>query len=127
MRTPIEPRTRRRSVATGFVALLVTLLSVTVMASGVAHAVPGSEELDFFNRTNAARAENGLAPLQWDEAAANIARGWSSQMAASQTLSHNGSLSNDISNTVTGDWTRIGTFEAYRVDSHDVAGYRYQR
>jgi len=113
MRTPIEPRTRRSSVATGFAALLVTLLSVTVIGSGVAHAVPGSDELDFFNRTNAARAQNGLAPLQWDEAAANVARGWSSQMAASQTLSHNGSLSDDITNTVTGDWTRIGENVGY--------------
>jgi hypothetical protein len=28
---------------------------------------------------------------------------------------------------LSGDWTRIGTFEAYRIDLHDVAGYRYQR
>src|SRR3954447_9013375 len=113
MRTRIEPRTRRRSVAAGVVALLVTLLTATVMSSGVAQAAPGSEELDFLNRTNDARAQNGLAPLQWDEAAANVARGWSSQMAASQTLSHNGNLSNDIGNTVTADWTRIGENVGY--------------
>lgn len=112
MRTAMEPRTRRRSVAASVVALLVTLLSVTAM-SGVAHAAPGSEELDFFNRTNDARAQNGLAPLQWDEAAADIARGWSSNMAATQTLSHNGNLSNDITDTVTGDWTRIGENVGY--------------
>src|SRR5204863_9567842 len=113
MRTPIEPRTRRRSVAASVVALLVALLSVTAMSSGVANAAPGSDELDFFNRTNDARAQNGLAPLQWDEDAANVARGWSSQMAASQTLSHNQNLSNDISNTVTNDWTRIGENVGY--------------
>ena len=28
---------------------------------------------------------------------------------------------------LSGDWTRIGTFEAYRVAFHDVAGYRYNR
>jgi len=28
---------------------------------------------------------------------------------------------------LSGDWTRIGTFEAYRVDLQDIAGYRYSR
>jgi hypothetical protein len=28
---------------------------------------------------------------------------------------------------LSGDWTRIGTFDAYRIYDHDTAGYRYYR
>jgi uncharacterized protein YkwD len=113
MRTRTEPRTRRRVVAASAVASVVMLACFTVISGGVAHAAPGSDELDFWNRTNTARAENGLGPLEWDEAAANVARGWSSNMAATQTLAHNPNLVDDINNNVTTDWTRIGENVGY--------------
>ena len=100
-------------MAAAVVASLVMLTSVTLLSSGVAHAAPGAEEQDFWNQTNAARAQNGLGPLQWDEDAANVARGWSAQMAATQALSHNPVLADDISNFVTNDWTRIGENVGY--------------
>ena len=113
MRTPSGTRSRRRSIAAGVVASLVLLMSLTLLSGGVAHAATGNDELDFWNQTNAARAQNGLGPLQWDEAAANVARGWSSQMAATQTLAHNPTLADDIGNLVTNDWTRIGENVGY--------------
>ena len=113
MRTPNGPDTRRRSIAMAIVASLLMVTSLAMLSGGVAQAAPGSEEQDFWNQTNAARAQNGLAPLQWDEAAANVARGWSAQMSGAQTLSHNPSLADDITNDVTPDWTRIGENVGY--------------
>src|SRR5205814_3567859 len=113
MRTRTGQPTRRRSIAAGVVASLVMLTTLTVLSTGVAHAGPGTDEVDFWNRTNDARAQNGLGPLQWDEDAANVARGWSSNMAATQTLAHNPNLVGDISNAVTNDWTRIGENVGY--------------
>jgi hypothetical protein len=94
-------------LARGFLAALVILTSLTLASASPANAA-GAEELDFLAQTNAVRAQNGLGALQWDEAMANVARGWSSQLAAAQSLSHNGNLVSQVNQFVTNQWTRLG-------------------
>ncbi|GEM_PF-1196518 len=109
MDTGFAPRSLLRRMGSGVAALLVALttLTVLVVAPSPAHAAPSSDEQAFLDQTNATRAQNGLGPLQWDEGEANIARSWSSQMAGSQTLSHNPNL---VAQTqaITPDWQRVG-------------------
>src|SRR5690242_16658845 len=92
MHTPSGKRNLRRSVAQAILAALVAATTLVLASAAPAHAAAGAEEQDFLNQTNAARAQNGLGPLQWDDAMANVARWWSSQMAGVQTLSHNPNL-----------------------------------
>src|SRR2546423_1976346 len=97
MRTPSGKRNLRRSLAQAVLAALVATTSLVLASAAPARAAAGAEEQDFLNQTNAVRAQNGLGPLQWDDATANIARWWSSQMSAQQTLFHNPNLVSQIS------------------------------
>jgi hypothetical protein len=96
----------RATSATVIVALV--LAACWVIAAPAARASAGSDEASMFALTNAARANVGLPALQWDPAAAVVATGWSQQMAAAQTLSHNPNLRVQIESQVEPNWTRIG-------------------
>src|SRR4051794_4929221 len=108
MRTPSGQRNPRRSLAQAILAALVVATSLVLVSASPAHAAAGAEEQDFLNQTNAARAQNGQGPLQWDDAMANVARWWSSQMAGGQNLAHNPSLTSQVNQLVTTQWTRLG-------------------
>jgi hypothetical protein len=90
--------------------LLVTLtLAVTAGATAAAVA-PASAfastydlEAQFVAKMNAARQANGLAPYAVASDLASIARSHSAQMASSQTLYHNPSLTSQVQN-----WQAVG-------------------
>ncbi|MEY2404160.1 MAG: hypothetical protein QOD38_1711, partial [Acidimicrobiaceae bacterium] len=94
--------------------LAVTALTVLVISLGLAlSSAPSASALSnddqsMFDLTNQSRSQNGLGALQYDAALSSVARGWVSQMAGAGVLSHNGSLSSQVSSQVTNDWTRIG-------------------
>jgi len=90
------------------VLIALVLAATWVIAAPVAGASVGTDEASMFALTNGARANVGLPALQWDPAAAAVATGWSQQMAASQTLSHNPNLRVQIESQVEPNWTRIG-------------------
>lgn len=82
------------------VAIGAVLLGVALPA-GAAHADPAG---DFFSQTNSLRASKGVAPLGWDSRMVAIAQRWASHMAATQTLSHN----TDLPNEIPSDWEKYG-------------------
>ncbi|WP_100498657.1 CAP domain-containing protein [Geodermatophilus chilensis] len=55
-----------------------------------AETSPAERELerDVLDRVNAERAARGLAPVQWDEELAAVARSWSAEMARTGQLRH---------------------------------------
>jgi len=69
--------------------------------------VDGACERDLFDRTNAARVQNGLAPLAFDGRPHGVARDWSRQMAAAGRMSHNPDLGGDLSRAGV-DWQLAG-------------------
>jgi hypothetical protein len=85
-----------------FVALLGLAALLFVLSAPAAGADPG-HEADFVARVNALRATKGIAPLLVDAQMTSVARSWSAQMAASNTLSHNPNFSSQISN-----WKLVG-------------------
>ena len=97
----------RRCALAAVAALLAALLSgcvaVEVPVSGPAPepAAPTSTpppaeasaaeqemERDILDRVNAERAERGLAPVEWNEELAAVARSWSAEMARTGQLRH---------------------------------------
>ncbi len=97
----------RRSALAAVPAVLAVLLSgcvaVEVPVSGPAPepAAPASTpppaeasaaeremEQDILDRVNDERAERGLAPVEWDEELAAVARSWSAEMARTEQLRH---------------------------------------
>ena len=96
-----------RSALVTIAALLTVLLSgcvaVEVPVSGPAPepaaptSTPPPEEAsaaeqamaqDILGRVNDERAERGLAPVEWDEELAAVARSWSAEMARTEQLRH---------------------------------------
>ena len=49
---------------------------------------PRAMEREIFDRVNAEREERGLEPVAWDDTLAELARGWSREMAQSGELRH---------------------------------------
>src|SRR3712207_37748 len=97
----------RRSALAAVAALLAVLLSgcvaVEVPVSGPAPepaaptSTPPPEDAsaaeqamaqDILGRVNDERAERGLAPVEWDEDLATVARSWSAEMARTGQLRH---------------------------------------
>lgn len=104
------------------------LLSGTGLIGAAAPARASShEESEFFSRTNALRASNGLPPLTIDFQLADVARYWSGEMAAAGRVSRNPDLDRQVTN-----WRRLGenvrrgpdvaTIQAeFEADPHDAA------
>ncbi|ADB76437.1 CAP domain-containing protein [Geodermatophilus obscurus] len=97
----------RRSALVTVAALLTVLLggcvAVEVPVSGPApgpdaptstpppaEASAAEQEMarDVLDRVNDERAERGLAPVEWDEELAAVARSWSAEMARTEQLRH---------------------------------------
>jgi len=101
---------RQRHLALSLARMVA--VSLMVVACGVlAHPQPASasvasEEQQFFDLTNQARA--GLPALQYDPAASSVARTWADWMAANQVLQHNPNLAANVNQYVTTQWTRLG-------------------
>jgi uncharacterized protein YkwD len=99
----MAPRHRRPPVAVLVAAVLglglggCVAVEVPVSDSSPAPQSPppadGSSAEDqmaraIFDRVNAERSERGLAPVEWNDALAEVARDWSREMAASGRLEH---------------------------------------
>ena len=80
-------------------------IAVTAVAGSMAVATPAfaSPSGDLGAATNSARAAAGLPALQIDGQLSAVAQAWAQQLAASNTLSHNGALRSQVSN-----WTYLG-------------------
>lgn len=84
--------------------LALVVLSGTALAGE--HAV--SEE-SFLDKINEERSSQGLDPLVVDVETTRVARGWTAEMASSDTLKHNPSYSRQIK----ADWSRLGENVGY--------------
>jgi uncharacterized protein YkwD len=102
---------RRRTTSQLIVLITASLLmafAFVLSEAPAAHAAGNADESGFYDATNSYRGQNGLAGLQYDAAASNVARAWSQQMANAATLSHNPNLVDQINSQVTTQWTRLG-------------------
>lgn len=85
-------------------ALLAVLLSMAgVLGLARPAAAAGPNTADILAAVNAARAQAGLAPYTLSSQLSSVALGWSQQMAAKNALSHNPSLTSQVSN-----WSYLG-------------------
>ena len=102
---PSASRCARLLTAVVVVSILVSGSAVLARPAG---ASTGADEVTMLALTNQTRASVGLPALQWDPAAAQVARAWSLQMAASNTLAHNPNLVAQINAQVTTAWDHVG-------------------
>lgn len=93
-----------RALAAASVAATLSVVAPAAPAHASIGTDPKLTEALIAISINGTRAAHGLPPLQFDDTLSNSARVWSSQMAATRTLSHTRSLAS----TVTGPWTVIG-------------------
>jgi hypothetical protein len=70
----------------------------------LAGASDAAAEANFVARINSIRRQHGVAPLAVYSQLTGISRQWTDHMVANGNLSHNGNLSNEVS----GDWTKLG-------------------
>jgi hypothetical protein len=96
-----------RPICRSLVVLLIAGL-VPLIGASRADAGPAEQEVALYQLANQARGQAGLGGLTRDPAADSVARGWSTQMAQANTLSHNPGLASTISAYVTNQWTRLG-------------------
>jgi len=82
---------------------LASVMALTVVPEP-ALADTGSDEAGFVARLNGLRASRGLRPLGVNGSLANMARGWSSQMASRGGISHNPNMASQAP----GNWARLG-------------------
>lgn len=82
---------------------LASVMALTVVPEP-AFADTGSDEATFVAKLNDLRASRGLRPLGVDGNLANMARGWSSQMASRGGISHNPNMASQAP----GNWSRLG-------------------
>ena len=103
---PLETAHPSRSRAAA--VLLVLALVTQLLVAGTASASP-SDESAFIDGVNQARAEVGLAPLQFDVQLTELARGWSQQMQ-SGTCGEGSFIchASPISAGVTHSWAKLG-------------------
>jgi uncharacterized protein YkwD len=104
------PAARAASVLALFALVAGLLLGIAVRP---AQADAASDAQTMLALTNQTRAQAGLPPLVWDQAAAGIASWWSGKMANSGTLSHNPYLADQISSQDTANWSRLGENVGY--------------
>ena len=86
------------------VALIVALVGIGGLLGVAPAGAQANVESDFINRINAERTSRGLGALAVDGELTGIARGWSSHMASSNTLSHNPNFSKQVKQ----NWTKLG-------------------
>ena len=92
-----------KSVRIAMGAGLASVMAMTVVPAP-AFADTGSDEATFVAKLNGLRASRGLRPLAGNGGLSNMARGWSSQMAARGSISHNGNMAAQAP----GNWARLG-------------------
>ena len=80
-----------------FVALALLCSMVLVAGTGCTTRELGGLVLRFANNERAAR---GIAPLVWDENAAQKAQAWAEYLAASRTIAHS-----RLTDGISGSWT----------------------
>ncbi|MBV8161236.1 MAG: CAP domain-containing protein [Acidimicrobiia bacterium] len=78
-------------------ALLALLVAGAALFAFARPAHASSDEDAFIGAINAIRASRGIGTLAVDGQLTDVARAWSQQMAASETLSHNPNLATQIS------------------------------
>ncbi|MEO5680915.1 MAG: CAP domain-containing protein, partial [Acidimicrobiales bacterium] len=104
---PLEQPLRRLAAAA--VALVVGMLVVVAPLAGSASAAPtatpvSSADASFLSLLNGLRSTLGLGTLTLDPQLSSVAQSWSTGMATSGTLSHNGALASQV----TGNWGKLG-------------------
>ena len=100
-----EKVTVAKKVTLGLVAIILLVFAMP----SAAFADTASDELAFFNMTNATRSANGLPALSFDKGAADhVARPWATSMASSGVLVHNPDYTGQLSQYATNSWTRLG-------------------
>ncbi|MGH1564266.1 CAP domain-containing protein [Mumia sp. DW29H23] len=96
---------RRRAIAPAATAVLVCLL--LVLAGAPSQAASDADTIA--SRANAARADEGLAPLSRNASLDAVALAWAHQMAEDEEMSHNP----DVAEQIPGGWRRVGENVAY--------------
>ncbi|MFP5377793.1 MAG: CAP domain-containing protein [Acidimicrobiia bacterium] len=89
------------------VAVAIVMAGIPLLAGG-ATARP-SDEQGFADRLNGLRQSRGLAPLSVDARLTDVARAWSSNMAATDVMSHNPVLSSQVPS----GWRALGENVGY--------------
>jgi hypothetical protein len=117
-------------------ALLAVIIAAVLgrapaaMAAPAQHRLAGSEPAQLLELINADRAGAGVAALGWRDDVSVIALGWSAQMAATGTLSHNDFYFSDATRLLIGSSARgenvafSGTMEATHWAFMHSAGHR---
>lgn len=82
---------------------MVSIASVAAIATPAGADTVGDEQA-FIAKLNGLRASQGLPALQVNGQLTDIARGWSAQMAAAGSISHNPALASQAPS----NWTRLG-------------------
>jgi len=95
-------RRNRRAVGS-LLALALALSALALAPASPAGASPGAES-SFVSSINGLRAGRGLGSLSVDGSLVGVARAWATQMADAGRISHNPSLSSQVSL----DWRRLG-------------------
>jgi hypothetical protein len=96
-------------VVAGMMAGLLTLATPALADTATA-------ESQFVTMINQLRASQGLRPLAVDPRLTTVARGWSANMASSNTLAHNPSLSSQAPS----DWVKLGENVGYGPDAATI-------
>lgn len=80
------------------------LPAVDAMPAGAQAVDPAAAEADFVARINALRQSKGLGTLTVAPELVDVARAWSTKMAAADQISHNP----DLAKQVQADWQKLG-------------------
>ena len=110
----------RASLKRAVVGLALGIAMVPVLASVGATAASADQvgdEAAFVSRINTLRASKGLPAMAVDVRLVTIARNWSAHMAATNTLSHNGSYGAQAPST----WMKLGENVGYGPSVDSVA------
>jgi uncharacterized protein YkwD len=105
--TAMSAPTLRREVfrLAAFVLIATCLIG---LAPRTAHADTAQDEYALYYMHNGHRTDAGLAWLDYDAAASNVARAWAQHMADTRVLAHNPNLVSQVNAQVTSAWTRLG-------------------
>ncbi|HEX3623283.1 MAG TPA: CAP domain-containing protein [Acidimicrobiales bacterium] len=85
-----------RARMTAVLATAALAAGLLVSLSGPAGAAASPDEARLLSMANTLRASVGAAPLALDDALSGVARTWAASMAAAGTISHNPSLTTEV-------------------------------